>query len=123
MSTDKNAPRGAYHRRPARRNVVTDCPLTMALAAFGGKWKMIIVYWLAQEDLHFAGLQRRMTSISHKVLTEQLRQLESDAIVWRVPLGSVPAKVMYRLTDYGRTLLPLVESVRSWGRAHLDRSR
>lgn len=122
MSTDKNAPQRAY-RRPARRNAVSDCPLTAAFAAFGGKWKLIIIYWLSQEDLHFAGLQRRMTSISHKVLTEQLRELEADAIVARTPLGSVPAKVMYRLTEYGRTLLPLVEGVRRWGRGHLDRLR
>jgi len=120
MSTRKNAPRGAY-RRPARRNPVTDCPLTAAFAAVGGKWKLIIIYWLAQEELHFAGLRRRMTSISHKVLTDQLRELEADEIVQRAPLGRVPAPVMYRLTEYGRTLLPLVEGIRAWGRGHIDR--
>jgi DNA-binding HxlR family transcriptional regulator len=120
MSVRKNAPAGTY-RRSARRNPVTDCPLTATFAAVGGKWKLIIVYWLAQEDLHFTGLQRRMTSISHKVLTEQLRELEADEIVARVPLGSVPAPVMYRLTRYGRTLLPLVEGFRTWGRGHIAR--
>jgi DNA-binding HxlR family transcriptional regulator len=89
-SPGKNAPPGAY-RRPARRNPVSDCPLTAALAAVGGKWKLIIIYWLAEGDHHFAGLRRRMTSISHKVLTEQLRELEADAIVKRAPLGRVPA--------------------------------
>jgi DNA-binding HxlR family transcriptional regulator len=121
MSPRKNAPRGAY-RRSARPNPVTDCPLTATFAAVGGKWKLIIVYWLAQEDLHFAGLRRRMSSISHKVLTEQLRELEADEIVRRAPLGSVPAPVMYHLTDYGRTLLPLVETVRTWGRGHIART-
>jgi DNA-binding HxlR family transcriptional regulator len=117
----KNALSGAYRRR-ARRNPVTDCPLTAAFAAIGGKWKLIIIYWLAQEDLHFAALRRRIPSISHKVLTEQLRELESDEIVRRNPRGPVPAPVVYRLTDYGRTLLPLVEGVRSWGRGHIDRT-
>lgn len=121
MSAIKKAPRGAY-RRPARRNPVTDCPLTAAFAAVGGKWKLIIIYWLSEEDLHFAGLQRKMTSISHKVLTEQLRELEADEIVQRNPRGSVPAPVMYRLTEYGRSLLPLVETVRTWGRSHIDRT-
>lgn len=116
----KNAPAGAY-RRPARRNPVSDCPLTAALAAVGGKWKLIIIYWLAEGDLHFAGLRRRMASISHKVLTEQLRELAADGIVTRTASGRVPAPVVYRLTDYGRTLLPLVESVRTWGRGHIDR--
>ena len=96
--------------------------MTAAFAAVGGKWKLIIVYWLAQEDLHFSGLRRRMASISHKVLTEQLRELEADEVVRRHPLGSVPSPVMYQLTDYGRTLLPLVESLRTWGRGHIDRT-
>jgi len=97
--------------------------MTAAFAAVGGKWKLIIIYWLSEEDLHFAGLQRKMTSISHKVLTEQLRELEADEIVQRNPRGSVPAPVMYRLTEYGRSLLPLVETVRTWGRSHIDRTR
>jgi DNA-binding HxlR family transcriptional regulator len=122
MSTDKNAPRSAYGR-PARRNPVTACPLTAAFAAVGGKWKLTLVYWLGREPHHFAGLQRRATSISHKVLTEQLRELEADGILRRDPLGTVPAPVMYQLTDYGRTLLPLVESVRVWGLGHLERMR
>jgi DNA-binding HxlR family transcriptional regulator len=96
--------------------------LTAAFAAVGGKWKLIIIYWLAEEDHHFAGLRRRMTAISHKVLTEQLRELEADEIVQRIPQGAVPARVIYRLTDYGRTLLPLVESVRAWGRGHIERT-
>ena len=121
MLKHKNAPRGAYPR-PARRNPVTDCPLTAAFAAVGGKWKLIIIYWLSQEELHFAGLQRRITSISHKVLTEQLRELEADEIVSRNPRGAVPAPVMYQLTEYGRSLLPLVETVRTWGQGHLDRT-
>ena len=117
----KNAPRRAYGR-PPRPNPVTDCPLTAAFAAVGGKWKLILIYWLAQEDHHFAGLRRRISSISHKVLTEQLRELEADEIVRRVPTGAVPAPVTYRLTDYGRTLLPLLENVRTWGRGHIDRT-
>src|SRR6202022_1955548 len=114
MSTHKNAPRGAAPRPPPR-NPVTDCPLTAAFAAVGGKWKLIIIYWLSKENLHFAGLQRRMTSISHKVLTEQLRELEADEIVNSAARRAVPAPVMYQLTEYGRTLLPLVETVRTWG--------
>jgi DNA-binding HxlR family transcriptional regulator len=102
---------------------VTGCPLTAAFAAFGGKWKLIIIYWLSQGSLHFGGLQRQISSISHKVLTQQLRELEADGIVERNPLGAVPAQVMYQLTEYGTTLVPLVEDVRAWGREHLDRKQ
>ena len=103
-----------------RENAVTGCPLTAALAAVGGKWKLIIIYWLAESPKHFAGLKREMSSISQKVLTEQLRELESDGIIIRNPTGPVPAPVEYSLTDYGRSVLPLVETVRLWGRGHLE---
>lgn len=120
MDSIKKAPSGnpVRSRRP---NPVNGCPLTSALAALGGKWKLIIVYWLAESPKHFAGLRREMTSISQKVLTQQLRELMSDGIVQRQPKGAIPAPVVYSLTDYGRSVLPLVESIRVWGRGHLER--
>jgi DNA-binding HxlR family transcriptional regulator len=121
MSMHKNAPAGTY--RPARRNPLSDCPLTAAFAAIGGKWKLTLIYWIARERSHFASLQRRAAPISHKVLAEQLRELETDGIVERIPLGTVPAPVEYRLTAYGRTVLPVVESARIWGEGHLRRTR
>src|SRR5258705_7063281 len=118
MSVIKKALSG-NRSRSKRPNPVTGCPLTAALAALGGKWKLIIVYWLAESPKHFAGLRQLMPGISQKVLTEQLRELMSDGMVNREPKGAVPAPVEYSLTEYGRTVLPLVESVRLWGRAHL----
>jgi DNA-binding HxlR family transcriptional regulator len=90
--SDKKEPRG-NSATGSRPNPVTGCPLTAALAAVGGKWKMIIIYWLAEEPTHFAGPRRKMSSISQKVLTQQLRE---------------------------HSVLPLVESVRRWGRQHLE---
>ena len=116
----KKAPsgNGARGRRP---NPVSGCPLTAALAAVGGKWKMIIVYWLAGSPRHFAALRQLLPGVSQKVLTQQLRELGADGIVRRRPRGSVPAPVEYSLTEYGRSLLPVVEAVRLWGRDHLER--
>jgi len=104
-----------------RTNPVSDCPLTAALAAAGGKWKLIIIYWLAENPRHFSGLRQEMSTISQKVLTEQLRELVADDIVHREATGNSPARVVYSLTDYGRSLIPLVEVVRIWGRGHIDR--
>lgn len=104
-----------------RANPVSDCPLTAALAALGGKWKMIIVYWLAESPKHFAAIRKLMPSISQKVLTEQLRELIDDGLVNRQPTGQVPAPVEYSLTDYGRLTLPLIENVRHWGRTHIEK--
>jgi DNA-binding HxlR family transcriptional regulator len=90
------------------------------MAAIGGKWKLIIVYWLAESPKHFAALRQLLPGVSQKVLTEQLRELISDGIVNRQPKGAVPAPVEYSLTDYGQSLLPLVETIRLWGRGHIE---
>ena len=121
MSPIKNAPSGNHARR-IRPNPVGGCPLTAALAAIGGKWKLIIVYWLAESPKHFAALRKAMPGISQKVLTQQLRELINDGLVNREPKGTVPAPVVYSLTEYGRSVLPLVESARVWGRGHLERA-
>lgn len=119
MNTVKKAPSGnPPHRR--RSNPVAGCPLTAALAAVGGKWKLIIVYWLAESPRHFAALRKAIPGISQKVLTQQLREMIGDGIVLRRPGGAPPAPVEYSLTGYGRTLLPLVEHVRRWGRSHME---
>ena len=107
------------HTPRGRPNPVSGCPLTAALAAVGGKWKLIIVYWLAQSPKHFAALRREMPGISQKVLTQQLRELVGDGIVRRQPKGAVPSPVEYSLTDYGRSVLPLVDEIRLWGRNHI----
>jgi DNA-binding HxlR family transcriptional regulator len=121
MSTIKKAPESNYTRL-RRPNPVGGCPLTAALAAIGGKWKLIIVYWLAESPKHFAALRKVLPGISQKVLTQQLRELVSDGIAHRRPKGAIPAPVEYSLTDYGRSVLPLVEGVRLWGKAHMERS-
>ena len=118
MRSIKKAPAG-NPARPARANPVGGCPLTAALAAIGGKWKLIIVYWLAESPKHFAALRQAIPGISQKVLTQQLRELMSDGIVHRQPKGAIPAPVEYSLTDYGRSVSPLVEQVRLWGRTHM----
>src|SRR5712664_1303019 len=117
MTSIKKAPSGNSPRL-RRSNPVGGCPLTAALAAIGGKWKLIR---LAESPKHFAALRQAIPGISQKVLTQQLRELVSDGIVRREPKGAVPAPVEYSLTDYGRSVLPLVDQVRVWGRAHMER--
>ena len=121
MPNDKIAPAGAYPL--AKPHPLADCPLHAAFTAVGGKWKLTILYWLARETHHFSALRRRVAPISHKVLTEQLRELEADRLVERLASGPVPAPVHYRLSGYGCTVLPLVENARIWGLAHLQRTR
>lgn len=104
-----------------RKNPISDCPITAALAAAGSKWKLIIVYWLARSPRQFGELRQLLPPISQKVLTEQLRELAADEIIDRQRTGQVPAPVLYSLTDYGRTLVPVMEAIRLWGRTHIAR--
>ena len=109
----------------ARRNLVHNCPLTAAWAAVGGKWKLTIVYWLSLQPRHFAALRRQLDAvsdgISEKVLAQQLSELIADGIVTRRATGTVPAPVVYSLSGYGRSALPMLDMVRIWGLHHLQR--
>ncbi|MGW6930442.1 winged helix-turn-helix transcriptional regulator [Lentzea sp. NPDC054927] len=116
---NKKAPAG----NPSRPNPLPGCPMAAAFAAIGGKWKLTLLYWLAHGESHFAALRRRAAPITPKVLTEQLRELEADGLIERVETGPVPAPVIYRLTPYGTTVLPVVEGVRVWGETHLEITR
>ena len=119
---NKNAPAG-NRPRVARPDPLADCPLNAAFLAVGGKWKLTLLYWLGREPHQFRQLQRRAAPVSHKVLAEQLRELEAQGLVSRESSGKVPAPVRYTLTAYGETLRPLIETVRVWGERHLARSR
>jgi DNA-binding HxlR family transcriptional regulator len=90
-----------------RANQASGRPLTAAWAALGGKWKLIIIYWLADAPPHFAGLRRLIPDIYAKVRAEQLRELVADGVVDCRATGPAPDPVIYSLSDigqrYGRT--------------------
>ena len=81
-----------------------NCPVEAAIDVFGGKWKPLILWWLHQRTWRFAELRRQIPGITEKMLTHQLRELEADGIVLREVYPTVPPKVEYSLTDYGRSL-------------------
>lgn len=99
------------------------CPLTTALAAIGGKWAMIALYWVAAAPRRFGELQRLMPEISHKVLTETLRDLAREGLITRTVVSEMPAHVEYALTPYGEGVRPIIEAMRVWGREHVGRSQ
>jgi len=117
MDTAKKAPRG-NRPRVARVNAIPGCALTAALAAIGGRWKLFVVYRLADGPRHFAALRRSLPDVSAKVLAQQLRELQADGLVSRERSGPVPACVHYALTSHGRSVLPVAEEIRRWGMAH-----
>jgi DNA-binding HxlR family transcriptional regulator len=92
----------------------------------GGKWKLTIIYWLAERPRHFAGLRRQLDAVSEgispKVLAQQLRELMADNIVIQDRTGTAPSPVIYSLTEYGKSVLPMLELVRRWGEGHIQRT-
>jgi DNA-binding HxlR family transcriptional regulator len=97
----------------------TRCPLTAALNAVGGKWSMVCLYWLSLGPRRFNELQRLMPEISHKVLTETLRNLEQESLITRVDCAAPLPHTQYRVSPHGESAVPLIEAVRQWGHEHM----
>ena len=95
------------------------CKVEDALTILVGKWKPIILLHLLKEGtLRFSELKRRLPSITQKVLTTHLRELEEEDIIARVVYPQVPPKVEYSITPYGRSLEPILNAMHDWGIQH-----
>ena len=94
------------------------CPAESTAKLIGGRWKIVILWYLFQGVKRFSELQRALTGVSQKVLTQQLRDLERDGIVTRTVYAQVPPKVEYAVTSLGFSLKPVVEAMHHWGLAH-----
>lgn len=94
------------------------CPIDITLAVVGGKWKASILWHLSHDTLRFSNLQRLFSDTTRKMLTQQLRELESDGLVHREVYPQVPPKVEYSLTDKGRSIYPILELMCAWGREY-----
>ena len=101
-----------------KRKPVFDCPVNATLHVIGGRWKILVIYHLADGIARFNKLQRAVPGISKRVLAQQLRQLERDGIVSRKVYDQSPPRVEYSLTDFGRTLEPVMERLCEWGEAY-----
>ncbi len=95
------------------------CPVEAALEVIGGKWKGVILYHLLIETIRFNELRRLMPEITQRMLTKQLRELEADNLISRKVYPEVPPKVEYSMTEYGKTLAPVVKALQVWGSQHL----
>ena len=94
------------------------CGVEITLNLVGGKWKGLILWHLCQKTLRFSQLRRRTTGVTQKMLTQQLRELERDGLVYREVYPEVPPKVEYSLTDEGRSLEPLLQLMCKWGQKY-----
>ena len=96
-----------------------NCPVDDALGVLVGKWKhMILLYLLQEGTKRFNELKRMMPGITQKMLTKQLRELEDEGIIERKVYAQVPPKVEYSITEYGRSLEPVLQAMHEWGAKH-----
>lgn len=99
------------------------CPTVQTtLNVIGGKWKPLILWHLEQETLRFSELHRRIGDITQKMLTQELRELAKDELIKRTVYPEIPPRVEYSITDYGKTVQPILKSMHEWGLNHNKRA-
>ncbi len=97
------------------------CPIEYTLNIIGGKWKLIILYHLMIDKVkRYGQLKRCINGITHKMLSMQLKELESEGIILRKEYPQIPPKVEYSLTKKGATLLPILGMMYDWGKSNIS---
>lgn len=105
------------------KNITADCPVQHSLQFIGGKWRIGILWSLRNEFRRFGELKKDVLGISEKMLIQELRHLEHHKILKRKAYPTVPPKVEYCLTERGKTLVPLIEHVVSWGYGDMEKNK
>lgn len=96
-----------------------NCPVEATLELIGGKYKALILWHLSEKKLRFSELKKVITNATPKMLTQQLRELEANALIHREVYPVIPPKVEYSLTEAGKSLLPILVAMRDWGAGYL----
>lgn len=99
-----------------------ECPVAITVQLIGSKWKLLILRNLLLRPWRFNELQRSLSGISQKVLTDSLRSMEADGLVTRTVYAEVPPRVEYALSDIGYSMRPVLEEMRKWGEAYRSRT-
>lgn len=97
------------------------CPVETTINLISNKWKVLIIRELLSGTKRFGELRRGIGEISQKVLTENLRSMESDGIVDRMEYDETPPRVEYRLSELGDSMKPVIEAMQNWGINYLNR--
>ncbi|ENU21451.1 hypothetical protein F994_00018 [Acinetobacter bohemicus ANC 3994] len=105
----------------SRFDCTPGCSVEAAIGLLDGKWKSIILWHLLSDKvLRFSELRKKIPTVTQKVLTRQLRELEEDKIILRKVYAQIPPKVEYSLSDVGISLTPILIALKEWGDNHID---
>jgi DNA-binding HxlR family transcriptional regulator len=99
------------------------CPVEATIDVIGGKWKSVLLFHLLGQARRFGDLKRQMPGITQRMLTLQLRELEADGVIHRQVFQAVPPHVEYSLTEFGRSLGPILLLMREWGSRYAEEIR
>ena len=96
-------------------------PFNYAVSIIGGKWKMQILFWLwKQEIMRYGEIKRALGNVTHKMLSNNLKELEANGLIVRHEYPGVPPKVEYYLSEKGASLMPVLQTICQWGHDHID---
>lgn len=95
------------------------CPVGVTLDMIGGKYKALILWHLSEKTMRFSELKKRISGATPKMLTQQLRELESDRLIHREVFPVIPPRVEYSLTELGQSVMPVLVAMRDWGAGYL----
>jgi DNA-binding HxlR family transcriptional regulator len=106
--------------RHPRYDTTPGCAVEATLEVIGGKWKGVLLFHLLSGTKRFGELRRLLPGVTPRMLTQQLRELEEANVVERTVHAVVPPRVDYALTDFGRSLEPIIQQMRTWGDRYLE---
>lgn len=103
------------------KNLVDIKPFAYAISLINGKWKMHILFWLWKTNiLRYSELKKSLGIVTHKMLSNQLKELEADGLIIRNEYPQVPPKVEYSLSEKGLSLMPVLQALCNWGHDHIE---
>ena len=108
---------------PALTAACPACPVETTLTLISDKWKVLILRDLMPGTKRFGELKKSIGTVTQKVLTAQLRQMEASGLLTRTVYAEVPPRVEYTLTDLGRSLRPVLDAMEAWGKAYQENAR
>lgn len=103
-----------------KREELPECDVATTVQIIGNKWKLLIMRNLLMRPWRFNELRKSLDGVSQKVLTDSLRQLESDGIILRTVYPEVPPRVEYSLTELGKSMRPVLSAMGDWGKVYKD---
>ena len=105
--------------RHSRFDCSPGCAVEAAIGLIDGKWKSVILFHLLDGTLRFSEIKRHLVTVTPRMLTNQLREMEHDGLIERKVYAEVPPKVEYSLSPLGRSMEPILLSLKAWGDAHI----